>query len=156
MVRNLQRFVVVWYIGYLNIKPLQSLLYARRLLSISCSKVFCNVWKDVLCSASELQPNNATDYVARSSDDSCPTSPVRHFNRVREREVGLWEWVGIASSESFNCHSLDMLVQTVLQCMLGLRGHVMCYQCYVVFWPACACNCPCQHALPYAQHTRPS
>lgn len=40
--------------------------------------------------------------------------------------------------------------------MLGLRGHVMCYQCYVVFWPACTCNCPCQHALPNAQHTRPS
>jgi hypothetical protein len=36
----------------------------------------------------------------------------------------LWEWVGIAISVSFNCHSLDMLAQTVLrQRMLGLRAH---------------------------------
>jgi hypothetical protein len=43
------------------------------------------------------------------------------------------------------------------QCVAAVyAGIARTYYWCVVFWPVCACNCACQHALTYALHARPS
>jgi len=54
---------------------------------------------------------------------------------------------------SLTWHSGAQCVAAV--CAGIARTYTSYYWC-VVFWPVCACNCACQHALPYALHARPS
>ena len=76
-----------------------------------------------------------------------------------------WDWTCRSDCESSWCCNLPELqlsltwhpgAQCVAAVYAGIARTYTSYYWCVVFWPVCACNCACQHALPYALHARPS